>query len=80
MSPDSILLNFSPDTKSPGPFEFSFDLIKSSETSSLVRSGVMADKSIPINLKQPASAYSVRVQLDGHLVYANSFREVPIPF
>lgn len=80
MSSNSIVLNFSPDTKSPGPFEFSFDLIKRSETVSLARSGVMANKSIPINLKQPASVYSVRVQLDGHLVYANSFREVPIPF
>lgn len=78
---DHIYLHFSPDTTCPGPFRLLLEI-----TTSRVWSRDMPDFTLgpsyefSVKLKRPISQYQIRILLDGHLVYANAFEEIEIPF
>ncbi|RMH12722.1 MAG: DUF4433 domain-containing protein [Gammaproteobacteria bacterium] len=78
---DRIYLRFSPDTTCPGPFHLRLDLT-TSRTWTQERTDFTLGPSYEYNIqfKRPLSQYWVRVFLDDHLIYANVFEELEIPF
>lgn len=76
------LFRFSPDTQSPGPFQLRIevdDLIQH-RTYHWERGDINVKGELRINFRIPLTMYNIRLLLDGHLVYANSYEEVDIPF
>ncbi|HAJ36313.1 MAG TPA: hypothetical protein DCL15_11525 [Chloroflexi bacterium] len=77
---DRIYLRFSPDTKAPGPFHLRVE-ISAGRPLLYERSDFRAPPhDYSLSLSGSFSAYDVRVTLDDHLVYANAFVDVDMPF
>ena len=80
LSPSSADFDFSPETKSDGPFSLRVELEIGSRSGQLEKAEFMADKKLLVPFRTPFSNYIIRVYLDEHLVYANRFEEFDIPF
>ena len=78
---DRIYLRFSPDTTCPGPFRLRLE-VATTRTWARENPDFILGPSYEFNLRlrQPIPRYRVRVLLDDHLVYANAFTEIEIPF
>jgi hypothetical protein len=81
LASDVVLLNFSPDTMSPGPFQLSFEfktlagehLQKRVIRDFMVRS---PDGQYDFRIPAPAKEYEITVMLDDALIYTNAYREL----
>lgn len=76
-----ITFRFSPDTECPGPFHLQVE-IKANQTLLRENPNFVLEKPYDyvVTLPQPTHNYQIRVKLDDHLVYANSYKETNIPF
>lgn len=82
LNSNTVRVEFSPDTKSPGPFELLVE-IDVPDFENLETDGFIVEpnySSFTIALPRSASNYEIRIYLDGHLAYANHFEEIDIPF
>lgn len=80
---NQIDLRFSPDTKAPGPFHLNVEI--NAEDTRLTKEQsdfdlATFDYVLRLRLPRQFSAYEIRVTLDNHLVYANGFIDVDLPF
>ena len=72
---------FSPDTKSPGPFNIKVSILDLARGVTHRWESVNAASGlINVPIKEPISNYEIRLHLDNILVYANVFEELDIPF
>ena len=73
---------FSPDTKSPGPFHLNVTLQDKSRKLQLNSEDFRIKVKEPFEIKFPEAIdiYEIRLELDGHLAYANSYHKGDIPF
>lgn len=78
----SATFRFSPDTRTPGPFHTHIELtdIIQRKTYQWGQEKYNTQKTLKINYPIPISKYAIRMTLDGHLAYANSYEELDIPF
>jgi len=80
LSSKAAYVQFSPETKSPGPFRLRVDF----ETASRRRYMEAENFELGLNYKEtillPAPNYTISLSLDGHLAYANTYEETEIPF
>ena len=82
---ESVVLQFSPDTESEGPFrlrvEFStikgLSLLQKTNEHFIVRN---RDGNFVWRIPTPSSEYQVAIYLDDALIYANAYRDIDIPF
>jgi len=80
LSSERIVFHFSPDTKSPGPFLLRVDIeTPSSYSWRYEEKNFTVEKPLPLKLPH-LSTYTVRLLLDTHLAYANSYEEMALPF
>lgn len=78
---DRFHLQFSPDTESPGPFHLRIEM-------TTTRKFEIEDEDFTLGpayeyrvaLRHPFSQYKLQVNLDEHLLYANDFNEISLPF
>ena len=79
--PNRVHLRFSPDTECPGPFHLRIEITAH-------RTFIQGDDHFIlgpsfeylITFRPPLLHYEIQVTLDGHLVYANTFKDISIPF
>lgn len=77
---DRIYLRFSPDTRVPGPFHLRVE-INAGRALLHERSDFrLPPHDYGLSLPGSFSTYDVRITLDDHLVYANAFVDVGLPF
>ena len=80
LSCQSVDMYFSPDTKSLGPFDLNIELERGSEIFRGRKESFMLPDGYKLNLPLPsAHDYAIRIFLDTHLTYANTYHE-PEPF
>ena len=72
--------HFSPDTASPGPFDLRIDLEVGDQQGHFEKKDVKANTTLSIPFARSFSNYRIRLALDEHLTYANSYEEVGVPF
>jgi len=82
LSSEAAYFRFSPETRSPGPFHLQVELeIASSQHSFDAKSFNLARPYIlKIPLPFSSTGYTIRLCLDDHLAYANTYEEMEIPF
>jgi len=85
LSSDTVRLDFSPETRSPGPFHARVELDAAGRQRSLeIRDFELArlpqSHTWRLGLRPAASSYEIRVFLDNHLAYANRYKEEDLPF
>ena len=77
----NIKVKFSPDTRSPGPFQARFVIADlTGESILLIEDGYFAN--IPQNFSSDESReyYTFSIELDGYRVYENDFQDYDMPF
>lgn len=73
---ERAVLQFSPDTQSPGPFHLQVKLTVDSKTYARDQMDFALSGSYKLNIRTGSKIYEeLEVLLDGHVVYANSFVE-----
>lgn len=81
LSSTSVVFQLSPETQSPGPFHcqatFEFESLQRTVVRKDFRAG---SRDLQIEWNRPITDYQIRLTLDGHLAYANRYRETVIPF
>ena len=83
LSSEAASFHFSPDTASPGPFHLRIDLTVGSTGYRRDAEDFKLEKPYVLVIPLPlvvAPAYTIRLSLDGHLAYANTYKEIEIPF
>ena len=82
LSSESAYFHFSPETQSPGPFHLQVELeIASTGYSRDVESFELTRPHIlGIPLPVSSTGYTIRLFLDDHLAYTNTYEEIEIPF
>ena len=82
LSSRSAILDFSPETNSPGPFNLKIEIKTQSQSGIFEKNDfmVMPNQNFSISFRRAFVKYDIRVHLDNYLVFANSFEEVDIPF
>lgn len=80
LTPTGMDLNFSPETKSPGPFQMRIEVIADGLLYPLERDATNLNGKFPLKFMRSLSEYEVRVKLDSHLIYANSYEDFDLPF
>lgn len=85
LSTESVVLNFSPDTYSLGPFQLAYEFSDTSGTGverEEIKDFMVQNRNGKYDLRIPApgSEYAVTVMLDDALVYANSYHSTSLPF
>jgi ssDNA thymidine ADP-ribosyltransferase DarT-like protein len=82
LSSGSVYLSFSPETESPGPFQFSIALSMAGRSYRHQDDEFILEKPFGyrLDLDAPAQAYTVQVTLDKHLAYANAYEDLDVPF
>jgi hypothetical protein len=75
-----VYLQFSPETQAPGPFRLRVEITAGQTFAQEIANFSMPPYEYTISLPRALSAYQIRVTLDDHLVYANSFTETSLPF
>jgi hypothetical protein len=78
----NISIQFSPDTKSPGPFHARFVITDptSNRTINHIEDNYFADTTQIFSSSRNRERYTFTVELDGHRVYENSFQDYDLPF
>ncbi len=78
---DRIHLRFSPDTTAPGPFHLHIEITTNKTFVTKIENFTLGPSyEYRILLRQYLGRYEIKALLDGHLVYANAFDDVNIPF
>ncbi len=77
LSSETVYVQFSPETESPGPFHLRIDL---KTTPFYDEKNFNLKKSYKWNIPLPAASYPIHLYLDDHLVYANTYEEIELPF
>ncbi len=82
LTKDGVHFYFSPDTVSPGPFDMLVEVFDYQTLQTHTRHAPEATARGPlaVRFRRPLTEYLVRLTLDGHLAYANGFRDMEIPF
>lgn len=82
LSSESAYFHFSPETKSPGPFHLRVELKIASSQYSLNAESFKLERPyiLEIPLQFASTGYTIRLYLDGHLAYNNTYEEIGIPF
>jgi hypothetical protein len=85
LSGDSVVLNFSPDTLSPGPFRlvYEFKAANGAVLQRHERDDFMVQNlagKCDLLIPAPVKEYEITVMLDSALIYANSFQATDAPF
>ena len=81
LASDFVTVQFSPDTKSPGPYQLEIKIKSSGETKSIEKSDFNLSNKFRWKIQVNKSFYKIEIYLDGHIAYANSFEEFDdIPF
>jgi hypothetical protein len=83
LSAESARFHFSPETKSPGPFHLSVEVISNNlRRMHSEQSNFMVDPLAPLKVKyqEPAFNYQISLKLDHHIAYENHYIEQAIPF
>ena len=76
-----VHLRFSPDTECPGPFHLRIEITTSQIFPQEVESFILGPSyEYVIAFPRPLLHYTIQVTLDSHLVYANTFEDISIPF
>jgi len=75
LSSKRVVFHFSPDTRTPGPFEVHLTLCDLDEGVSKTNTWPDQNASGPavMNFSKALRAYDVKLELDGNLAYANRF-------
>ena len=80
LSSHGALVQFSPETKSPGPFDLRIDLPTTSpQTPREVHRFSLATRHA-WKIQLQATSYTIALYLDGNLAYANEYNEIEVPF
>lgn len=79
LSRESILLSFSPDTKSPGPFAAEYTITICGRERQVART-LQANSDVELRFGEPMSSYEVMLRLDGHIAYAGSYTDSDMVF
>jgi hypothetical protein len=84
LTADSVVLNFSPDTMSPGPFQFTYEFktLAGEELQKREIDGFVVRNSkgrFDFRIAAPAKEYEITIWLDAALIYANVHRELDVP-
>lgn len=80
---DGARFHFSPDTAAPGPFRFCLELVVGDTQYVLEEASLeLGPGRYVYRVSYPRSfaAYTIRLQLDEHLAYQNTYRETTMPF
>ncbi|MHB0858566.1 MAG: DarT ssDNA thymidine ADP-ribosyltransferase family protein [Anaerolineae bacterium] len=79
LNADSVVLRFSPDTSSPGPFQYTV-YVRDDKSGARTKRTFCGNAvgTITIPLEYPLASYSVHVFLDTSLVYANENRPLEV--
>ncbi len=80
LSSGAAYFHFSPETKSPGPFRLRVEVEIASARYSHDIENFTLGESYTLRVSIPAAAYTIRLFLDDHLAYANTYEEMEIPF
>jgi hypothetical protein len=83
LSKDSAIFNFSPDTRTPGPYQAEIELVDqgTGRNYSKIMQGFTVQKSWSIKIPSNVSSYTFQLKLDGDLAYMNSYSGIDdIPF
>ncbi len=82
LSSKAAYFQFSPETQSPGPFHLRVELEVASGRRSLGAEDFQLERPyiLAIPLPSLSGGYTIRLYLDDHLAYANTFEEIEIPF
>jgi hypothetical protein len=82
LSSRAASFRFSPETKSPGPFHLQVELEIASSQHSLNAESFNLKRPYILEIPLPSSStgYTIRLCLDEHLAYANTYEEMEIPF
>lgn len=81
LSKDIAIFQFSPDTKSPGPFDMKVTLSDSNSGRVLSwETNRVALNKLNVPFGNSIQQYEIRLFLDGNLAYANNFEDSLIPF
>lgn len=72
---ESAVLQFSPDTQSPGPFHLQVKLSVDSIIKTAEQDNFVLGSNHKLNIRTGSRLYELQVFLDGHIVFANSFVE-----
>jgi hypothetical protein len=74
--------HFSPSTLTPGPFSASLDVTERDGTvlGTWTSPKFMSDPDFTIKFYRPFSAYKIRLELDGHIAYCNSYSAEELVF
>ncbi len=82
LSSEAAYFHFSPETKSPGPFHLRVELEVASGRHCLGAEDFQLERPyiLAIPLPSLSDGYTIRLYLDNHLAYANTFEEIEIPF
>lgn len=82
LSSRSVTLDFSPETSSPGPFHLKIYVKTETQDGIFEKADffVQPQQNFSLSFRRPISKYTINIMLDNYLVFANSFKEVDIPF
>lgn len=82
LTSDRVWFQFSPETQSPGPFQLVVDIIAEPDNYRYADEDYCLDGPAILALSLPRTCreYTIRVCLDEHLAYQNSYQETVIPF
>jgi hypothetical protein len=72
--------DFLPETASPGPFRIVVKVLVDSRAHVWKRTDFVANCNLAVPFSRSLETYDIEVKLDGHLVYANKFEEISVPF
>lgn len=78
---DRVHLRFSPDTECPGPFHLRISVTTTKTSAQKIDSFTLGPSyEFDIRSRHRLPHYTIQVTLDDHLVYANTFEEILLPF
>ncbi len=75
-----VILSFSPDTESPGPFSLKVEYIFGGKQKVIEKENFRIESPYNFSIPAPTSNYAIQVFLDEHLVYANEYQSSKVPF
>ena len=82
LSSSYLILQFPPDSKSPGPFKLNIE--RHNRVTDDITSGeipqIMCEGRKRINFKKDSEEYSIKIHLDDDLIYSDSYEYYDLPF
>lgn len=83
LSNESAVFSFSPETKSPGPFQLLLEVHRLNLPTIRLEQedfNVNANSPFVVRYRNQISKYRIRLTLDGHIAFENTYQEHEIPF